>query len=65
MRAAVLCGRCSAWEAAPRSAAELKEAATHYPYEGARAARRAAPCSGGKRQPRRFRAWCRSQARAM
>ena len=30
MRAAVLRGRFGAWEAGPRSAAELREAATHY-----------------------------------
>ena len=30
MRASVLSGACGAWEAGPRSAAELKEAATHY-----------------------------------
>ena len=30
MRAFVLCGRTVAWEAGPRSAAELKEAATHF-----------------------------------
>ena len=30
MRAIVLAGRCHAWEAGPRSAAELIEAATHY-----------------------------------
>ena len=30
MRAYVLSGRCDAWEAGPRSAAELKKAATHY-----------------------------------
>ena len=30
MRAMVLCGHCRAWEAGPRSAAELREAATHY-----------------------------------
>ena len=30
MRAVVLRGPCGAWEAGPRSAAELKEAATHY-----------------------------------
>ena len=30
MRANVLCGQCDAWEAVPRSAAELREAATHY-----------------------------------
>ena len=30
MRAFVLCGHCRAWEAGPRSAAELSEAAAHY-----------------------------------
>ena len=30
MRAEVLCGRADAWEAGPRSAAELREAAAHY-----------------------------------
>ena len=30
MRAVVLCGLCDAWEAGPRSAAELKKAATHF-----------------------------------
>jgi tetratricopeptide (TPR) repeat protein len=30
MRAIVLCGQCAAWEAGPRSAAELKKAATHF-----------------------------------
>ena len=30
MRALVLHGQCGVWEAGPRSAAELKEAATHY-----------------------------------
>ena len=30
MRAEVLSGRSSAWEAGPRSAAELREAATHF-----------------------------------
>ena len=30
MRAFVLCGRGAAWEAGPRSAAELREAATHF-----------------------------------
>ena len=30
MRALVLRGQCTAWEAGPRSAAELKKAATHY-----------------------------------
>ena len=30
MRSQVLCGQYDAWVAGPRSAAELKEAATHY-----------------------------------
>ena len=30
MRAVVLCRLCDAWEAGPRSAEELKEAATHF-----------------------------------
>ena len=30
MRGLVLCGCCVAWEAGPRSAAELREAAAHY-----------------------------------
>ncbi len=30
MRALVLCGQLAAWEAGPRSAAELKKAATHF-----------------------------------
>ena len=30
MRAMVLWGQCSAWEAGPRSAAEFKEAAAHF-----------------------------------
>ena len=30
MRAAVLSGQCPSWESGPRSAADLKEAATHY-----------------------------------
>ena len=30
MRAFVLCGHCRAWAAGPRSAAELREAATHF-----------------------------------
>ena len=30
MWASVLCGQLDSWEAGPRSAAELREAATHY-----------------------------------
>ena len=61
MRAYVLCGMGGdAWEVGPRSAAELKEAATHYE-------RCVVLC------PAPFRkalfddqaAWCRSQAAAM
>ena len=60
MRAAVLCGQCGAWEAGPRSAAELKEAATH--YERA-AALHSAPA--GKAQYAGVAAWCRTKAGAM
>ena len=35
MRATVLLGQCVAWEAGPRSAAELMEAATHYEWAAA------------------------------
>ena len=35
MRAGVLCGESGAWEAGPRSAAELMEAATHFERAGA------------------------------
>ena len=53
MRAMALCGRCGAWEAGPRSAAELKEAATYFeraaalstaPAEKADLAGKAAQC---------------------
>jgi len=60
MRALVLSGQCFAWEAGPRSAAELKEAATHYeraaPLCPAPAAK--AHCAG-------YAAQCRSRAEAM
>ena len=64
MRAAVLRGRCGAWEAGPRSAAELREAATHYeraaalhpaPAMKAQFAEDAAWCRG------LVQAWCRGQ----
>ena len=60
MRANVLTGILSAWEAGPRSAAELREAATH-------CERAAALCAAPAIQ---FQladnaAWCRSQADAM
>ena len=53
MRAVVLTGQCRAWEAGPRSAAELKEASVHWdraaaidpaPTVKAEYARRAVAC---------------------
>eukprot|EP00964_Phaeocystis_antarctica_P085282 scaffold53847_cov63-Phaeocystis_antarctica.AAC.1 len=60
MRAIVLRGQCGAWEAGPRSATELREAATHYE-------RAAALCNAPvmKVQLAKFVDWCRSQAAAM
>ena len=60
MRAAVLSGQCGAGEVGPRSAAELKEAATHYN-------RAAALCSAPvvKAEFARAAAWCRTTAAAM
>ena len=60
MRANVLCGQCGAWEARPRSAAELKEAVVYY---GRTAALISAPL--GKAEFAGCAAWCRSQAAAM
>ena len=60
MRALVLCGQGGAWEAGPRSAAELKEAATH--YERA-AALQSAPAVKAELADKA--AWCRSRAEAM
>ena len=60
MRALVLSGQDEAWEAGPRSAAELYEAATH--FERA-AALTSAPAM--KAQLADFVAWCRNQASAM
>ena len=59
MRALVLCGQ-SAWEVGPRSAAELREAATHYE-------RTAALCGApaGKVHFARMAVLSRSQAEAM
>ena len=60
MRAVVLGGWCAAWEAGPRSAAELVEAATHY--------ERAAALSDApavKADYASFAAGCRSGAEAM
>ena len=57
MRAVVLRGRCAAWGAGPRSAAELREAATH--FERA-AALHTAPA--GKAALEERAAWCRRQS---
>jgi tetratricopeptide (TPR) repeat protein len=59
MRAVVLRGRCAAWEAGPRSAAVLKEAATHFDRATALcAAPEMKATFTGKA------AWCRRQAEA-
>eukprot|EP00964_Phaeocystis_antarctica_P058476 scaffold34687_cov63-Phaeocystis_antarctica.AAC.2 len=61
MRAGVLSGQChGTWEAGPRSAAELKEAATHYDRAAA-----LCPAPVAKAQIAGEAAWCRSQADAM
>ena len=60
MRAFVLCGRCGAWEAGPRSAAELKEAATHFDRA---AALHPAPVAKANLASKAV--CCRSQADAM
>jgi len=60
MRAAVLCGEAGAWEAGPRSAAELAEAATHF----ARAAA-LCPAPAVKAELARSAELCRSLADAV
>ena len=60
MRARVLSGRCGAWEAGPRSAAELKKAATLYERAAA-----LCPAPAGKADLAGHAAWCRCQADAM
>ena len=60
MRADVLCGQHGAWEAGPRSAAELMEAATH--LERAAALH---PAPAMKAALAGNAAWCRNQAGAM
>jgi hypothetical protein len=60
MRAVVLCGEAGAWEAGPRSAAELMEAATHFERAGALCL---APA--GKAALAGQAAWCRSLADAV
>ena len=59
MRASVLSGACGAWEAGPRSAAELKEAATR--YERAAALH---PAPAMKDQLTSWADWCHRRARA-
>ena len=60
MRAYVLCGQGGAWEVGARSAAELREAATHYD-------RTAALCDApaGKAEFAHNAGWCRHQADVM
>ena len=60
MRAIVLCAQGGAWEAGPRSAAELKEAATHLERAAA-----LCPAPAGKAHLAGQAAWCRRQAVAM
>ena len=60
MRAIVLSGRSAAWEAEPRSAAELKEAATHYERAAA-----LCPAPVITAELAGHAAWCRRQADAM
>ena len=61
MRALVLSGRSfGAWEAGPRSAAELREAATHYERAAA-----LCPAPAMNAQLAGNADWCRSQAEAM
>ena len=60
MRAMVLAGQCDRWEAGPRSAAELREAATHYEQAAA-----LCPAPAMKAHFAGPAAWCRSQAGAM
>tara|TARA_B100000780_G_scaffold220866_1_gene159925 strand:+ start:97 stop:282 length:186 start_codon:yes stop_codon:yes gene_type:complete len=60
MRAEVLIGQCGAWEAGPRSAAELKKAAIHYDRAAARH-----PAPAVKAGFADNAAWCRATAGAM
>ena len=60
MRADVLAGRCCAWEAGPRSAAELREAATHFDRAAA-----LHPAPAMKADVADKAEWCRRQADAM
>jgi hypothetical protein len=60
MRAEVLTGQHSAWEAAPRSAAELMDAATHFDRAAA-----LHPAPVGKAELAGNASWCRASAEAM
>jgi hypothetical protein len=60
LRAAVLHGQCSAWEAGPRSAAELREAAVHWERAAA-----LCPAPAIKNELADAAARCRSQAGAL
>ena len=60
MRATALSGLTDRWEAGPRSAAELKEAATHFVRAAA-----LHPALMGKAMFADHAAWCRRQAEAM
>ena len=60
MRALVLSGQGCAWEAGPRSAAELKEAATHFDRAAA-----LCPAPAGKAAFAGDAVWCRCKAGAM
>ena len=57
MRAGVLSGACGAWEPGPRSAAELKEAATHYDRAAA-----LSPAPAMKAELTKLADFCRSRA---
>ena len=57
MRAAVLAGQCDAWEAGPRSAAELREAAAHFERVAA-----LTPAPAVKADYASNAAWCRGMA---
>ena len=57
MRAMVLTGQYAAWEAGPRSAAELMEAATHFERAAA-----LEPAPAMKAELAELAAWCRSRA---
>ena len=60
MRAIVLSGLCDAWEVGPRSAAELREAATHFERAAA-----LCPAPVVKAELAGKAAWCRATAEVM